>query len=89
MAFVEGVEQQPRALFLFLCGEVKIMESGLSIIPLTFSMLHRSMALFKVLRTTKQLLSIFCFSRAYKNVNFRRACQVDQTFFLVPLQRLK
>ena len=88
MAFVEGVEQQPRALFLFLRGEVKIMESGLSIIP-QVSMLHRSMALFKVLRTTKQLLSIFCFSRAYKNVNFRRACQVDQTFFLVPLKRLK
>ena len=88
MAFVEGVEQQPRALFLFLRGEVKIMESGLSIIP-QVSMLHRSMALFKVLRTTKQLLSIFCFSRAYKNVNFRLACQVDQTFFLVPLKRLK
>ena len=89
MAFVEGVEQQPRALFLFLRGEVKIMESaGLAIIP-QVSMLHRSMALFKVLRTTKQLLSIFCFSRAYKNVNFRRACQVDQTFFLVPLKRLK
>ena len=65
MAFVEGVEQQPRALFLFLRGEVKIMESGLSIIP-QVSMLHRSMALFKVLRTTKQLLSIFCFTMPIK-----------------------